>query len=362
MESAILNGADILKIREVEARLLYSSRTQDDLRREYRELCKVWHPDHNKEADAAKVFGHITALYERLDKELAAEANPAAAAKELYETLEISGKDGKKYSIRYYRSHKTDTGEMYVGAQMVTYFYDKSSADICKAAVKNIKALRYADDKMREQCERYMPKLKSQVETADGTYLIIEKTPDLLSLRDVLDYSGGKIDIKHVAWIISSLLNIACYLEWAKVSHNAISLDNYFISPKFHSGALLGGWGFAVKVGAPLTVLPARTDAVIGGGDDPASPRIDQMLIKAIGRELLGDPQGAKLPYDKSVPKPFSDWLCGATNSESPRERYKHYREKVLKASFGPPKFIIWALTALQVYLTLTTGAKHGHR
>jgi hypothetical protein len=98
--------------------------------------------------------------------------------------------------------------------------------------------------------ERYMPRKRADFEARDGTMvLVIEKTPDVYRLRDLISALGGSIEPKHVAWMMNTVLNIACYLERAGLTHNAITPDSYFVSPKYHSGLLLGDWWFAAKAG-----------------------------------------------------------------------------------------------------------------
>ena len=101
--------------------------------------------------------------------------------------------------------------------------------------------LRFADGRMAAQLQPGLPEIAARFETADrlALALVLRKAPDLLLLSDVLAHFNGRMDARQVAWIISSLLNLACYLDYARLAHNAILTDAVFISPPRHSSALL---------------------------------------------------------------------------------------------------------------------------
>ncbi|MGE0251122.1 MAG: hypothetical protein AB7G80_07590 [Dongiaceae bacterium] len=327
---------------------LFDATDEEGIKAKYRDLCRVWHPlaDHG-DADAAKVFAHISTLYKLAKARLGISVTAPGA-----ETLRIAA-TGKVYNIKYRRRHVTDTGFLYTGDQLVTYHFTPDNEDLAKAARKNIAKFSYANAAMEKECARYLPKMKAFLETKDGAYLIIEKTPDLILLRDVLDYCKGKMDPRHAAWVINSLLNLGCYLSWAGMTHNAISLDSYFISPRHHSGALLGGWEFAAPIGAKLAALPHRSQMIASSASGDvftADPKLDQKLIRALGRELMGDPSGIILRSDKHVPHALAHWLCEGAAHEAAVKVYKKFDASVLKAAFGPKKFVKWEAGAKEIY------------
>jgi hypothetical protein len=62
-----------------------------------------------------------------------------------------------------------------------------------------------------------------------GRMFIYRRNPDQVLLRDLMD-ADGKIPGPSVAWMISRMLNLACFLEYKKVSHLALSPDFLLIS------------------------------------------------------------------------------------------------------------------------------------
>lgn len=346
MNPADLTASQILSIPVLEAERLFG--TSVAIHDVYRSLARRWHPD--TPAGNADVFAHIGALLQR--------------AKHLVDVgmwhvpglFEFTA-DNKQYRVKYLRSFDFELGTVLFGKTLLTYVIKREFADLAANARKIIDGLRYPDQKTDEVMRRYLPKITAYHETATDVVVTIEKPVDLIRLHDLLDYLGGKLEDKHVAWIVSRLFNHASYLEWAKLSHNDLSLDTLFICPEHHIICLLGGWWYAAEFGTSLKgrLLPART--ITHGPSELiskklASSRTDAELARLTARELLGDPSGVRLALDHEVPRPMADWLR-MSGSGSARDDYEQWREKVLMASFGPRKFVRMNTKAEDVYAEL---------
>lgn len=338
-----LTAVDILALKTPEQ--LFTG-DEDVAKIEYRNLSKIWHPDRNKAANATEVFTHFKLLYEQ------AEVKFKAGTWETPGLHIFSDIRGKKFQIKYRRRHTFELGEMFVGDYSVTYFIDKSSKDLYENAVRTIKGFKFANDKMKAEVAKYLPEIHSENETADHMVLVVKKQPDMLLLRDVLDHLGGKIDPKHVAWILSTIYNLSCYLKYAGLTHNAISPDTYFISPPNHSGLLLGGWWYAAPANQKLVAVPARTVLYAPRNltnTKVADPKIDSELIRAVGRELLGDVNGSKLPADPNIPNALLNWLRTPGTGDAWKE-YESWAKTVLKDSFGERRFVELKIQPSDVY------------
>jgi hypothetical protein len=181
--------------------------------------------------------------------------------------------------------------------------------------------------------------------------MVTEKSENYFRLADVIEHLGGKVDPKHVAWIISTMLNLHCYLGLIGVVHHHLSPDTYFIHPTDHDGALLGGWWYAMNHGERLIALPARTlnlGPTIIAADKRAIFRTSAELIRATARELLGDPTGLRLA-SMGYPLALIDWARGAAGAD-PFEEYSHWSTHVLPRSFGARRFVEMKLSAADVY------------
>lgn len=184
------------------------------------------------------------------------------------------------------------------------------------------------------------------------------KTPDMLRLRDVLSFYGGALPDRHAAWILSRLYNLACYLDFSGLTHNAISLENWFISPQSHKGALLGGWWYTVPRGEPMLGVPESTYTVLPPQvriDKRGSVRTDLECIRGVGRELLGDRTGSRL-MTSNVPRAFIEWLRGAP-ADTAYQEYTRW-ERVLTKSYGRRRFVAMDLDSKTLYERLNDNKR----
>lgn len=311
---------------------------------EYRKLSSIWHPDRKPGSDS--VFAQISTLYHQGIEKI------KSGTWVIPGLFTFTDTKGKKFEVRYKKHHVFELGDMYIGDHTITYLIHKDSQDLFDNAKRVIKGFKYANDKMQTEIARYLPTIHSENETADRLVLIVKKTPDLFLLRDVLDHLNGKMDPKHVAWILNTLYNIACYLKFSGLTHNAISLDSYFISPQYHSGALLGGWWYSAQADSKLLAVPTRTITYAPRdltSKKIASMKIDSELIRAIGRELLGDGNGSKLLSDPNIPNSLLNWVRTIGTGDAYKE-YEDWSKKVLKDSFGERRFVELKIQSSDIY------------
>jgi hypothetical protein len=344
-ELTTLTADDILAIPEDAPERLYSSAATAE--KEARKLNQKWHPDHNSHPRAGDVFTLLRKLQAEAKRKL------AEGTWETPGLLSIRSTAGAQFELRYSRKVALEVGTMYVGRTVVAFDIPFGNLDLLEDAERQIARLTYANDAMRNEFARYFPETAKKVETATGALLVLKKSPGQLLLQDVLQFYKGKMPAVHVAWVLSRLLNIACYLEMqGKVSHNAIGPDTVFISPAEHTAHLFGGWWFATSLGAPMKAASQRVmlcapPAVLQ--KKVGDTRTDMEMIQALGRELLGDPTGVRLANDSSVPRALVDWLQLSTH-QSAVATYKDWQSRVLIEAFGPRKFVQMDLTHDMLY------------
>lgn len=317
----------------------------DRVEAEYRSLLKKWHPDKCSDPEASDVISHLTKLRqaakEHAERGIWVEPN----------TYVVRAVAGSTHKFHYKRRVQLECGELFYGFTSVLYSIDADFADLVHAGVKNMNAFKFADSRMRKEMERFLPQIERVIETTDRRFnILIPKTRDVFSLSDVLQLYSGKLPAAHVAWMLNGVFNIACYLEYSGLTHNAITLENVFVSPLHHSALLLGGWWYSVRAGDRLSALPRATHSV-APADLLASKRADSKLdlasIRALGRTLLGDPSGMAL-NSIGVPAPMVTFLRMPPGL-SARVDYAAWHSAV-KASFGPRKFIELAVTENQIF------------
>jgi hypothetical protein len=344
-----MNAAAILSIPETEPERLFTDPAK--VGAEHLALRKRWHPDAGGDA---KVFAHIEALRRAAEQK---------AHKGLWQPpgmLDITDRYGKRVQIKYRARRPFELGEMFIGMGLVTYIIPRAHEALVLNGLQQIGKMRYPTETFRKSLEPHLPKVERAFETATDWVICIRKRPDEVLLADLIAYLGGRIDPKHTAWIISSLLNLTCFLDVSDMTLNSMSVSTVFVSPQKHSVSLYGGWWYAAGAGKLLTHLPPETAPLASSrlrAHKVASSDLDLQSIKAIGRACLGDPTGGGLRGRADVPSPFTQFLQlpAAKSAFAEYERWP----KVLEDSFGPRRYHELKITGEDVYPEGTQHGKH---
>lgn len=335
---------EILKIPVSRPDLLFKGNDGDQTL--YRKLAHQWHPD-AAGGDVA-VFQHIAALHRTRNEQLLTGAWQGAGLDEY-----ATGGTKSIFRINYLKQRPFELGTCYICRDTVIYVVASKHKTLYDTALTAPKALKFADVRMRKEFERQMPSMPHHVGLFANNALVVHKDPDLIALRDVVAHIG-QIPLMHVAWIISRLMGLACYLQYTGIAHGAIDQDTVFISPKSHTIALLGGWWYANRSGDKLSYLPAHSASVwrnLHRGVQVAkraTSALDAALIKTLIRELLGDPGGSLLLRNPNIPKPLA-LFANATSAARTVEEFAKW-EKVREQSFGVRRFTKWELQASDIY------------
>lgn len=302
------------------------------IRKAYRELVKIWHPDRCKSPKAAEVFAKITQLK---DQALAGQGNAR-----LQHSKTFTPVSGSAFSMRFLKEGLTDVGPIFIGANSLSYQYDADLADIAEDEVARIKGFRFADDKMREQMENFLPRLDRVIKLMGGGQLNVQQRGRReVRLVDLIA-ANGPVAPEHAAWIGSGLLNIAAYLSWAGIVHGAINTETILVDPDTHAVRLSGGWGFASNVGERPKLLPNKTLDVVPAMAVPgqvAQFSLDLEMIRQAVSESLGAPRRSQLA-GTSAPAPMRSWLLAAPGKDG-FEEYSSWME-MLTLAWGKRRFV----------------------
>jgi hypothetical protein len=322
------------------------SNDESTMKGEYRNLAKHWHPDVHKDSTvASEVMTKINTLYAEGLKLL----KDGKWVKGNF--IQFKAKNGKTYKLHYLTEHTFELGKCYIGKSIVSYVVDKTHKDFYDNYLKRITNFKYANPDMKAEFEKYLPVTESTFETDEFFGVIVRKPDDVLSLRDALTYFKGTLPDRHVAWILSSLYNMACFLDYNKLSHNGINIDNYFISPQFHSGMLLGGWWYTVGYGEKLTGAPKNVFDIMTlqtKRDKIGTYITDLDSIRQIGRELCGDKFSNNLLKSSTIPSAITEWLIGGS-LKKPIDEYVAWG-KALDSGYGKRTFVELKLSASDLY------------
>lgn len=339
-------AADLLAVPAARPEKLFSGDDEAD-RRLYRTLAMEFHPDLHPAY--GEVFKHLAGLKAARDRQMY-EGTWCGAGRQ-----ELALADGRRLRMRFLRRYPFELGTLLIGARSVTYHVRSEHRALYEQGVRTLKGLRFASGPMRDEMARVLPRIELEAETSEGPVLVLAKGPDVVRLRDVLEHLGGAMAPRHVAWILGTLHNLGAYLHWAGLTHNAIDLDTFFISPRDHAGLLLGGWWYARPAGAPMTYLPGPVAEVWRTILPPpvaaarrATPALDRELVRRVARTLLGDPGGTRLLRDPAVPAALRRWVTTPGDDDG-IEDYANWA-RARDAAFGPPRFVAMDLTPQEIY------------
>ncbi|MBK5926848.1 hypothetical protein CCR87_05725 [Rhodobaculum claviforme] len=212
-----------------------------------------------------------------------------------------------------------------------------------------VSALPFADDRMRKDLAPALPQLLSILPLEGGDRLEIYRRPQgSILLQDLLEHgarTGRCFAPQDLAWVVSGLMSIAEWLDWAGQAHGCIDATSVFVNPETQAVALLGGWEFSVPFGHKPSALPKRTlellpQMQLGGRADG---RIALKQIQALGRDLLGfDAGGAALP------EPVQRWLSWPRTGEVQRDHAGWIA--ATEEAWGPHKLLALGVSERDVY------------
>ena len=306
-------------------------------KKEFKVLAQMYHPDRNKSKQAEEVFKKIKELYNTAKGMI--ESGKWAES----DCIEFDTKDGKRKKLKFIKECKFELGVQYISSSIITYVLEAQNKKYFDNAIKRIGSLGYEHDAMEKEFSRYFPEFIETFETEEGKWvLVIKKTKDLIRLQDLLDFYKGNINDRHVAWMMSRLSNICCFIEYNGITHNGISLENCFVSPEYHSIALLGGWWYCVGRGEKMFGTQKQIYDIMGPltkTNKIGSVTTDLESVKLIGRTLLGKTQ---------APDSFRNWLNSGSSGIA-RNEYTKWSQ-ALDRAYGERRFIKLEATEQEVY------------
>jgi hypothetical protein len=332
-----LTADEILAMPEKSPEKLFSG-VLEIAKTEYHTLCRRWHPDYNRDANATAVFQHVNNLYQTAQHLIETDGWRGAGVLEL--PAAASGRGLIARRMRYFKRADFELGEMYIGDMEIAFTVKREYADLFENARRRIASFKFANPAMQKEMHRNLPDNAEYFATAERLIMVLPKAADMILLADLLEHLGGAIDARHVAWIGSSLQNLACYFEYVGIVHHDISPQTVLVSPEHHSVMLLGGWWYANFVGGKINALPNRTINVAPADvlrNKRADIRVDLELIRQIGRELLGEKGSMPIKTNERIPAAMARWFNGATSGSAVAD-YQLWRN-MLEMDFGKPRF-----------------------
>ena len=292
----------------------------EDIKNKYVELMKIYHPDLNgQEKEYIEITKKINNLYKQ------AEENIIKGIWSEPGFMKLKCINGKYYTMNFRISHTFELGKIYIGNDLILYLIDDKHDKMAINAINKLNSIKYANDDMKKEFHRYLPQIKESIRTISGKIgIVVKKDEDLILLRDLLTYCKGKISINEIGYILNSLYNIVCFINYNGLTHNGITLDSCFLSIKNHYVALLGGWWYAVESGKSLLGIPKEISSIVNyktNESSKANAIIDLESIRLLGRTLLSYNTSRVLSRGTKVPKNLMIWL-EENSSDNPFDEY----------------------------------------
>lgn len=287
MTEKILNAkyaGDIFKSRDVIA-----------IRAEYKRIAKQIHPDVNDSGLAEEAMRKLNSLYKSAKLCV---LNNSWEETSVYYLYTING---KTFKMTYRKKYIFEFGTTYVGDMTLLYVFDKEYEKYYRNAVRMMNEIRYQNQELKKYFSMFMPVIREHGKMKnDKFYIALAKNRDVYPLREVWRYFSNEISNRHVAWMMTRINNLICFLKINGIVHNGITLDNLFVSPSHHGVCIYGGWWYSAKTHTKLIGMNKKVYNILPPSikkDHIASHIIDIECVKAVGRELFNkyDKEGAGL-------------------------------------------------------------------
>lgn len=300
--------------------------TESSIRSKFRECAKLVHPDVCSDPRAEEAFNHLAKLNDR-----AMECIRLGCWDET-DMLRLPGKP----KIRYRHSIWFELGKRYVTDDQVIWVLDSDKEKYLKRYVHA--ELTYKDGKMAAMYTKRMPVVTDFTNQA----IFLKKDPKEFPMDLFLSAYGDKLTARDIAWMISRMCDLLCFLHFQGLTLNGIEPENLFINPDTHTISIYGGWWYATKIGQKMIGVSKNIYNIMPfdiRNTKIASPATDIESVRIMFHRIC---------EGKDIPKPINNWL-NAGSLENPIEEYERWNE-ALDKSWGQRKFMVFSANADEIY------------
>ena len=268
-------------------------------------------------------------------------------------SLTITDLDGNTSQYDCHYTYDIKIGKMYVTERNVIFVINQKNKKYYENYISKTKRFNKVDRKVWNNIKYMFPKVSKNFQTSDGDWVItIDKPCPIYPLREILNYFDGKLNPEYVASMLTRLYYFECYLDIIGMNHNGITIDNLFFAPgrtveegetftvdDMRIVGVFGGWFFSTWADEKLQGMPKEVYEILPVDTRKSgysSFKVDELSIKRVARELLGDSSGKNLVC---VPEPFAQWVNSSNTEKNAYEEY-HTWERIIIHSFGKRRFV----------------------
>lgn len=313
-----------------------------ELKKRYRMIAKRYHPDTYKNDIAFKNIGE---RYNEAIEYFEISCGGASTVKKLDSILEVRDKFGKGFDLQYIRKDETGGNTVYTSRSKLCLKFELDNKELYENYLLAYKDINYPNEEVKKSLAICFPSNIKSVEGKDGYYIIMDRTSDVVNLRQLLDYydKTGKTwenKYRHCVWIINRIYNMVCLMRANEKVFNGFDCENIYISPLYHTALLLNGWQYCVEankkmIGTTQDIFDIMS--ITCKDKKMADYRTDTESIRMIGREL----------FDKDAPKEFREFFEMA-GSDDALEDWKSFENLFIKV-YGERKFFTFDLDINEV-------------
>lgn len=315
-------------------------RDQTRIKSAYHEYAKAIHPDICKLPGAEKAFDILNRMYKR--------------AMDLIQTgtWDQTGKlylDSTK-TMSFLNEKPFELGTIYSGATQIAYVFDVGKEKWADRLLQSGQLVSFKDNKMRDIYKgRVSSNAKIKYILPDKrTAIVLEKKPEEYPMDLFLSAYRRRITTKDMAWMISRMVDLCCFLSICGIVHNGIEAGNLYICPNKHYICLYGGWQYATRIDEKMAgttknvykLMPtsARTDKI-------ATPITDMECVRDLFRTIVKD---GYLDFNSCVPQEIMKWI-DAGSTDDPIYEYERWNQALDKA-YGKRVFQVFSANADEIY------------
>ena len=291
---------------------------------------------------------HIIMLYRQALNQLGNDSDENSDT--LLSITDLSGKTSQYYC---HYTYDIKIGKMYVTEKNIIYVINSEHKKYYDNYIEKTKKFPKLDKDVWKNIEYSLPKVSKHFQTSEGNWVIfIDKPCRIYPLREILKYFDGKLEPEYVSSILTRLYNFVCYMDLIGMQHNGITLDNLFFAPgrTIEKGesftvddmrilGIYGGWFFSTWADEKISGVPKEVFEILPQECKQSgfsSFKVDELSIKRVARELLGDSSGNDLI---NIPESLLNWITTPYCEKNAYEEFRKW-EKVIIESFGKRRFV----------------------
>lgn len=268
-------------------------------------------------------------------------------------SLTITDLNGNTNEYDFHYVYDIKIGKMYVTENNIIFVIEEKNKKYYENYIEKTKKFPKLDKEIWKRTQYTFPKVSKHFQTAEGNWVIfLDKPCRIYPLREILNYFDGRLKPEYVASILTRLYYFVCYMDLIGMNHNGITVDNLFFAPgktveegeaftvdDMRIVGVFGGWFFTTWSDEKLTGMPKEVYETLPKDSKRSgfsSFKVDELSIKRVARELLGDSSGENLI---NVPESFSNWINDFNCKKNAYEEFRAW-EKVIIHSFGAHRFV----------------------